>query len=332
MTPEELHRRFERGDALSRIDWAERRLTNAITGAGAAPLVELQLALVNLYTTKAEVARFQKPEDVSESLNLAREFLGAAVGGGAEDIRYLMARLALDLEGLQGTTEEQSLRTRLRTAQQQLSTVLVRIRELGASARSAETGDWTIARRLPDLRLLEIELRFDLAGLLLSDAALQPTTDRMDLLDRVHAEVASLRRLGARSQFIEYIRLRELMVKAEYAKAREWAGTLRGALTVGSPLSRQVVLLAAECEERMGNSDARLNLFRQHLKDDTLWIPGRQGLAESLLALGRLDDAIEQYRPIAGLPAIGTRLLELLLVRNSGVAPDSEIGKTPTLC
>lgn len=321
VTPEELRRRFERGDALSRIDWAERRLKNAIAGAERAQLVELQLALVSLYTTKAEVARFQEPEDVAESLKMARESLSAAVGGGEGDIRFLLARLALDLEDLQGSTEEQGRLTRLRTAQQQLSTVLNFLVELGGTGNSTATDDWTIGSRMPDVRLLKIELRFDLAGLLLSECALVGPADRAGLRDRVRGEVESLRQLGARSQFIEYIRLRELMVEEEYAKGREWAATLQGKLTVGSSLSRQVALLAAECEERMGNSDARLNLFRQHLKDDPLWIPGRQGLAESLLALGRLDDAIEQYRPLAGLPAIGTRLLELLLVRNSGVAP-----------
>lgn len=322
VTPEELRRRFERGTTLSRIDWAERLLLEATASADPPQRVAMQLMLARLYRAKAEISQFAQPGEFARCVRQAREALNVAVDGDdAENIDVLMARLDLDLMDQPGNSRSENPLARLQRTERDVTNVLERLHQFRAAGDAAASEDWTVGSRLPDLRRLEIELRFRLAGLLLSQSAVAEAEGAEALLERVDGEVARLQQLGAAAPFIEYIGLQQRVARREYATARDEAAKLQGALRAGSPLSRQVTLLAVQCEEHAGTPNARLSLLRQHLKNDASWIAGRQTLAEGLLALGRLEEAIAEYRPIAALPVPGTRLLELLLVQAGQLPP-----------
>jgi tetratricopeptide (TPR) repeat protein len=64
-------------------------------------------------------------------------------------------------------------------------------------------------------------------------------------------------------------------------------------------LSRDLNSSLAECYARLGNPDQQLEAYRTALEADPTCLPARRSYAAALLALGRADEAVEEYRNLA---------------------------------
>ena len=75
--------------------------------------------------------------------------------------------------------------------------------------------------------------------------------------------------------------------------------------------------MLGQCYEQLGDLDARYAAFRRAVALDPSGIPGRLGLAATLAAMGRLDDAIASYRRIIDEePRVGPNTARLMILRN----------------
>jgi tetratricopeptide (TPR) repeat protein len=59
----------------------------------------------------------------------------------------------------------------------------------------------------------------------------------------------------------------------------------------------------AVCYQRLGNREQELAAYREAARVDPLWRPAQLGIAATLAALGKHNEALEQYRQIAKLAA-----------------------------
>jgi tetratricopeptide (TPR) repeat protein len=64
---------------------------------------------------------------------------------------------------------------------------------------------------------------------------------------------------------------------------------------------KEVQYRRALCYQRLGNREQELAAYREAARVDPLWRPAQVGIAATLAALGKHDEALEQYRQIAKL-------------------------------
>jgi tetratricopeptide (TPR) repeat protein len=85
--------------------------------------------------------------------------------------------------------------------------------------------------------------------------------------------------------------------------------------------------MLGKCYEHLGQPDQEYGAYRRVLtedRNDPLWFPAAEGVARSLLALNRLDEALEAYRRLLPrTPAARVVLIRLLIVQNLG-KPEAE--------
>lgn len=318
VTSEELQQRFVDGDALTRLSWAEKLLTQIPETVKSQQ--EVSLALVELLTARVDLVRMLRPADLLATVSQVRERLHAVKHIAGDDLRLLFARMSLD-QYEPDTGEPQDPLAKLQQAEARLRNVLDTVDRTRGSRTAESEADWTEGVKLLSSRWLEIELRYELAGVLLDRLALTEPDQRSPILAAIRAESARLEEAGAPQPYPAAIRVRELLMDGKYREAALLATDAGRELASQSSLARQLVLLAVEGYQRIGNREAGISELRKHLNRDPAWAAGRENLAEMLFAVGKLEEAIVEYRRLAAVPGFGERLLELLLVRNAGLPP-----------
>lgn len=326
ITRDELKARFERGDQLTRIDRAERLLNNLESRPEAADRqTDILLTLSNLYSTKAAVVALHASEELTATRELARQTIAAGMNLTPPDVRFLLSGVEFDLQDLDQSADKATQLKHLQAAEAKLKAGiadLVKARnEEAALATAAAEEDWTLPSNKVDLQSIEIQARFGLINLILSQMLLADSEALATVLADLKAETAALEQAGGSKVLLDYIEVRRLMFDRKYAEAKAIGVKLLDQIKSVPGLVRTVTLLVADCLGRTGNPDAQLNTLRNQVDIDPLWLEGRRQMAESLLAVGRLDEAINAYVPAAVLPGAGERLLEFRIVRNAGLAP-----------
>ena len=111
---------------------------------------------------------------------------------------------------------------------------------------------------------------------------------------------------------------------------RKFAGAVallvdrRQDLAASPDLARQVDALLGLCYEKLGNPDQQLAAFRRAAEQDPSWPPARLGQASALLATGKFDEALAEYRQLARRsPEARLQAIRLLIVRNLRTPPAS---------
>ncbi len=117
-------------------------------------------------------------------------------------------------------------------------------------------------------------------------------------------------------------------VRAREGKWYEASGLLenvRPLLADAPELVVQTDLQLGYCYERLGDIDRQLAVFRRAARLDPLGPLPRIGTAAALVRLGRLDEAVEEYRRVVSLPRAPAdawaHLARLLILRNLGRDP-----------
>ncbi len=121
-------------------------------------------------------------------------------------------------------------------------------------------------------------------------------------------------------EHIEYLRARIEFAEEHWRPARDDFEKVRSALIVYPQLVRQIDFWIGQCCGQLGNRTQQLQAYRRALSVDPFYAPARGALIDTLLAMGRLDEAIEEFgqASIRGklAPAAAVQLARLLLVRN----------------
>ncbi len=325
ITRDELKARFERGDRLTRIDRAERLLQDLQSRPEAASRqTDVLLASSGLYSAKAAVVAVLVPTELAATRELARKTIDAGMSLIPPDVRFLLSGVELDLQDLDQSAGQADQLKHLQTAEAKLKAGIADL----AKARSEEKPttvatdeDWKLPSDKVDLQSIEVQARFGLTNLILSQLTLVEPDALATLQANLKTETEALKQAGGSQLLLDYLQVRRLMFEKQYAEAKAIGIKLLDQIKSVPGLVRQVSLLVADSQGRTGNPDAQLDVLRNQVEIDPLWLEGRRAMAESLLAVGRLEEAINEYLPAVVLPGAGERLLELRIVRNANLAP-----------
>ena len=142
--------------------------------------------------------------------------------------------------------------------------------------------------------------------------AKRPRESRL-LIDRLHAE-------GYAPWMVAYLDARLLMGEGQWREAATTLQGLRSDLKKWPSWLRQACLRLNLCYWQLGDPERQVGACRDAVTADPLSAPAHYELASALLAAGRLDDALKEYRVMIRLrqvPPAGWRvLLRLLVLQN----------------
>jgi tetratricopeptide (TPR) repeat protein len=181
------------------------------------------------------------------------------------------------------------------------------------------------------LAALELRVRRPEAAAAVLGRGLKALPEQADLLGML-AEVqidlgqlaearVSIDRLkrGTKAAAPELLDAALLMRQEKWAEAAQVLERLRPRLAEGPELARRTDLMLGRCYEQLGKSDQQLAAYRRAVTAAPLDVAGQLGLARALVAVGRPDLALEEYRKIgSSVPEArlgAARLVILLTLR-----------------
>lgn len=101
-----------------------------------------------------------------------------------------------------------------------------------------------------------------------------------------------------RDRFVKYLRGRTLVVKGDYVAALPLLKEVTPELAMLPQYQMKALTNLGQCYEALSNPDQAMNSFAEALRLDPAFLPAIVGQAEALLRLGRVRDALPQYRTI----------------------------------
>jgi len=129
-----------------------------------------------------------------------------------------------------------------------------------------------------------------------------------------------IERLGqerVRPELLKYLNARISVGEMKWTEASKELEEIYPLLAGQSALAYQADLLLGRCYEQLGDIDRRYAAFRRAVSLDPEGIAGQLGLAATLAAMGRLDEALGSYRLVIDqAPSAGPALARLLILRN----------------
>ncbi|MCL4193367.1 MAG: tetratricopeptide repeat protein, partial [Thermoguttaceae bacterium] len=127
-------------------------------------------------------------------------------------------------------------------------------------------------------------------------------------LERAESRLAELEKTSRTPALVEFLRARKTLAQEQWLAASRQFEQVRANLTPWPSIVKEVDFYLGECYRQLGNSDQQLTAYRRALSADPFWLPARAGLAEALRSMGRIDEALEEFRQIMKLgkaPAAG---------------------------
>ena len=134
--------------------------------------------------------------------------------------------------------------------------------------------------------------------------------------DEAHELLGDLIAQGP-SPAADYLQARLDLDAGKFGAAAALLEDRREELAASPELARQTDRLLGLCYERLGNPDKQLAAFRRAADEAPSWLPARLGLASALLAAGKPDEALAEYRRLdPPPPEARLQAVHILILRN----------------
>jgi len=114
-------------------------------------------------------------------------------------------------------------------------------------------------------------------------------------IDGARAMIAKLDEADYSDALVDYLRARLEFAEENWLAALRGFEQVRGLLTAWPTLLKKTDLWLGKCYGESGSVDEQLNAYRRALDIDEFFLPARAGIAEALLASGRLEEARAEY-------------------------------------
>ena len=137
------------------------------------------------------------------------------------------------------------------------------------------------------------DLRWRLADLLIGDSQHDAEVDQ--LLEGLEAESPDDPRIA-------FLDARRLMISQKWLEAKKLLEANRNDLPASANLGTRADRMLGQCYAQLGDQDLRLQIAQRAANQRSTDVAARTELAESLVALGRKSEALDQYQEIIRLP------------------------------
>lgn len=138
--------------------------------------------------------------------------------------------------------------------------------------------------------------------------------------DEAGAILEQLRAGRYREPLVGYLEARVELLHGRWLAASRLFEQFRAELMPWPDLLKQVDFCSGICYEQLGEPDLQLTAYRRAASVDPFWAPPRVGIATGLLAMGRTEEAFQEYQQIMTLrsaPAEAhVQLARLAILRN----------------
>ncbi len=115
-------------------------------------------------------------------------------------------------------------------------------------------------------------------------------------------KISDLTAANVNRGLVDYLRGRILIHEKRWSEAAASLQRSLGDLESSPRLTSQANIFLAECYAELGDSDQRLTVCRRAVETMPFFVAARQHLAQALLAVGRVDEALAEYRTMIDLP------------------------------
>jgi tetratricopeptide (TPR) repeat protein len=140
--------------------------------------------------------------------------------------------------------------------------------------------------------------------------------------DEARKCLAQLRRAEFPAAPLAYLDARLAMVEEKWGEAARGLEEVRSAPTATSELKKLVDLALGQCYQELGEVDQQYAAFQRAARREPGWAPATRGRAAALAAMGKIDEAVEEYRKIPDSPEGRLALARLLILRNLRLSPE----------
>jgi tetratricopeptide (TPR) repeat protein len=227
------------------------------------------------------LARNHNPKAQSTALDKARDYLEQGISA------LTRQKAGTDVELAEGIA-----------LTRQIAAMYVALAEL-------EIQDGRTNRAIDALRrgIRELPDKTDLQWLLTDLLAQNPK-----MAAEAKARVEQLRAHDVAKPLLEYLEARMLFVQDDWHNAARKLETLRPLLeklaksdarrTVLAQVMKQTDILLGRCYSQLGDADQQYGAYKRLLSQDPESLPAALGMADALLAMGKLDEALKAYRDV----------------------------------
>ena len=136
------------------------------------------------------------------------------------------------------------------------------------------------------------DLLWNLADCLLDAERISDARQRLRQLERTDYPRAP----------IVYLDSKSLAIEEKWQMASHQLEVVRPALIEWPDLTKQADFWLGKCYEQLGRGDMQLTAYQRAAGVDARWAPARIGLAQTLAASGKFDEAFQEYAAVANMP------------------------------
>jgi tetratricopeptide (TPR) repeat protein len=130
--------------------------------------------------------------------------------------------------------------------------------------------------------------------------------------------VADIKKSAANSPALVFLEASVQMARREWAAALEKLESISLDLASSPELDRSANYNLGRCYEELARLEKALSCYRHVAEIAPDWLPGRLRHASALAGLGRLDEAIREFRALpSSAPGVRASLIRLRIVQNS---------------
>jgi tetratricopeptide (TPR) repeat protein len=214
--------------------------------------------------------------------------------------------------------------------------IYLALADLEMQAASTAPGEQSRAERMKDaVKWLEQGIE-RLPGVLTLKYQLAATLAQAKRLKEAQGVIDDLQKAGLRPELVQYLTAYVLMGQQKWREALqqlEPAQLFLASRHDMRELNKRVLLMMGECYARLGDLNNRYDAYRRaanidlgtNPEHDPLWLTARFQLAESLRALGRIDQAIQEYTLILPKrPDLRLPVAQLMTVQNLKLPPEQQ--------
>ena len=176
----------------------------------------------------------------------------------------------------------------------------------GRSARAEER-----LRTLLQQNPSDVMSRFQLADLLLADRRLEEST----------AELKRIRDLGITSPAVDFLEARIRVVQERWLEAIGILERVHLNPRDDPELASSVHQQLGRCYEHIGHNHRRLKAYRDAVQADPHSVEAHLGLASALARLGRIEEALAEYKQLRGHPQVALATARLRLLQHLLLPP-----------
>lgn len=137
-------------------------------------------------------------------------------------------------------------------------------------------------------------------------------------LDEAEEVYKQLQDAGAADPRAVFLGARLAYVRGNWREAIEGFESIRSRLIQLPDLAKQADLITGRCYAELNNPDQAVLAYRRALDVDPLYVPAKAALIDTLVGMGRLDEALREYQQIAArVPAAGwVPVVRVMINRN----------------